>query len=77
MIHKSASFAFLKKSKVVRVEVSGLHEQRKSINRPTYIILRKLARKQELKDAHLKLIYTTTQRDTLRVIPRRLLEPRI
>jgi len=34
MIHKSASFAFLKKSKVVRVEVSGPREQRKSINRP-------------------------------------------
>ena len=48
MIHKSASFAFLKKSKVVRVEVSGPREQRKSVNRPTYIILRKLARKQDI-----------------------------
>ena len=75
MIHKSASFAFLKKSKVVRVEVSGPREQRKSINRPTYIILRKYARKQDIKDAHLKLIYTPTQRDTLKALLRRLLEP--
>ena len=36
MIHSSASFTFLKKSKSLREEVSSRCDSEKSINRPTY-----------------------------------------
>ena len=72
MIHSSASFAFLKKSKSLHGEVSGLCDSERSINRPPYV-RRVCARKNN----HMGIIYpyaTHYNSATLRVILRRLAE---
>ena len=72
MIHKSASFAFLKKSKSLRGDVLAWRAECGSINRPPYV-RRVCARKNN----HMGIIYpyaTHYNSDTLRVILRRLAE---
>ena len=72
MIRKSASFAFLKKSKVAREEVWACRADSESINRPLNV--RKVCAR---KNNHTHIIYpydTHYNSDTLRVILRRLAE---
>ena len=59
MIRKSASFTFLKKSKVAHERVSGLCDSERSINRPIY------ARNFAQEKIFTRILYTIVPRGTI------------
>ena len=59
MIRSSASFAFFKKSKSLREEVSGLCDSERSINRPIY------ARNFAQEKIFTRILYTIVPRGTI------------